>query len=238
MGCDIHLFVEQRNGGGWRSADAWKQDEDEPLRKRVDYRDALYHDRNYSLFAILADVRNGYGFAGVDTGEGFVPISDPRGLPDDSSVEVKAESDSWDGDGHSHSYFTVAELLAYDWTRITRKRGVLTLVQYVRWNRWGRTEGEQPKEWCGDKMGGNTTIVDDGGAVQERLKPIIQDYNLRTDEQIDAALQRAGVGYTDVRCTWGVPYYQTCETFWSRTIPRLLRLGKPDDVRIVFWFDN
>lgn len=48
----------------------------------------IYHDRNYDVFGMLADVRNGSGFAGVDTGDGFVPIDVPRGLPDDLSAEV------------------------------------------------------------------------------------------------------------------------------------------------------
>jgi hypothetical protein len=43
--------------------------------------------RNYDWFAILADVRNGRGFAGVSTGEGFNVTAMPKGLPDDISDE-------------------------------------------------------------------------------------------------------------------------------------------------------
>ena len=46
------------------------------------------HDRHYDVFAILADVRNGYGFAGVRTGSGFDPIAPGRGLPSDLSQGV------------------------------------------------------------------------------------------------------------------------------------------------------
>jgi hypothetical protein len=46
------------------------------------------HDRVYDVFAILADVRNGYGFAGVTSSSGFDPIAPGRGLPDDLSREV------------------------------------------------------------------------------------------------------------------------------------------------------
>jgi hypothetical protein len=45
--------------------------------------------RNYNLFSILADVRNGVGFAGCKAGEGFEPISMPRGFPVDASPSVK-----------------------------------------------------------------------------------------------------------------------------------------------------
>lgn len=40
-------------------------------------------ERHYQLFSVLADVRNGYGFAGVPTGEWVKPISSPRGIPQD-----------------------------------------------------------------------------------------------------------------------------------------------------------
>lgn len=46
--------------------------------------------RNYDVFSILANVRNGYGFAGVVTSSGFNPITSGRGIPDDLSDEVRA----------------------------------------------------------------------------------------------------------------------------------------------------
>jgi len=60
--------------------DRWRE-----KRRRFEW----YGDRNYNAFAILADVRNGYGFAGCDTGDGFVPISTPKGFPDDMCEEVR-----------------------------------------------------------------------------------------------------------------------------------------------------
>lgn len=72
-------------------------------RVRVDRREPCYRchgnkiihpewlkDRNYDVFAILANVRNGTGFAGIKTSSGFDPIDTPRGLPDDLSAEVVA----------------------------------------------------------------------------------------------------------------------------------------------------
>lgn len=81
--------------------------------------DWAYDGRNYNLFAMLADVRNGRGFAGVYTGEGFNPIADPKGAPSDMSSEIKSACEYWEGDGHSHSWFTVKELLDYDWEQDT-----------------------------------------------------------------------------------------------------------------------
>jgi hypothetical protein len=45
--------------------------------------------RGYDVFAILGNVRNGTGFAGVKTSSGFVPISDGRGIPDDLSPQIR-----------------------------------------------------------------------------------------------------------------------------------------------------
>ena len=133
MGCDIHICIEAWSERetfrtlfkgdrrlllprGWSCVNEWKDEEDEsryPL---------TWCHRNYNLFAILADVRNGIGFAGIDTGEGFIPISAPKGLPDDVTAEVKQWSDGWGVDGHSHSFLTLAEIFEFDWTRTTKCR--------------------------------------------------------------------------------------------------------------------
>lgn len=110
MGCDIHLFVETRN----HDTGAWELRSDAPR----------LHHRNYAVFAILANQRNG---------EGFTPISEPRGLPPDVSnalaaihandvaeepdeskedADGEAYGDYWVGD-HSFSWLTLAELLEW-----------------------------------------------------------------------------------------------------------------------------
>ena len=95
MGCDIHLIAEVRNGNGtWHLVPNF----DRPCDRceatghypdgRACYRckgeghlvDDHYSDRSYDVFAMLADVRNGSGFAGVVTGEGFLPLA-LRGYP-------------------------------------------------------------------------------------------------------------------------------------------------------------
>lgn len=109
MGCDIHFYVERQEADRWITCDTWEQEDDAlrvPHKKK-----AFYSNRNYDLFAILADVRNG---------EGFNPIAPPRGVPEDCCEEYRAAVERWSGDGHSHSFFTVAELMAYDWTQCTR----------------------------------------------------------------------------------------------------------------------
>lgn len=234
MGCDIHFYVERLENGKWVSADKWTPNEyaggeGEP-ETEVKYEDCFCSERNYNLFAILADVRNGSGFAGCDTGDGFVPISKPRGLPDDVSEQVNADATRWDGDGHSHSWLTVEELLAYDWTQTTRRRGYLTADEYWRWNKWDRKEGESPQSYSGDVVGGSVRKVTEK-QMQRLLQPFGQQWE--AEEQIKQELDSV-----HCQCEWEQPYYKAVRHFLSDTMPRLWRLGKPEEVRCVFWFDN
>jgi len=113
MGCDIHLFVEVNNNGKWESVDEWTENDG---YIHVSYENRLYTDRNYSMFALLANVRN-Y--------QGIKPICQPKGLPSDVSDEVKAYSESWGEDGHSHTYFTLKELLEIDWNETIKEAGYM-----------------------------------------------------------------------------------------------------------------
>lgn len=84
MGCDIHLYVEKKNSEGkWELlkgknpmisfyedllSDCNDEDRKQQYKKEIDsytkkepetYEGWLYDGRNYRLFSILADVRNG-----------------------------------------------------------------------------------------------------------------------------------------------------------------------------------
>ena len=234
MGCDIHFYVERLVDGKWVTADRWSPDEyagdegEPPLQ--IAYEDRFYSGRNYSLFGILADVRNGRGFAGIDTGNGFVPIDDPRGLPENACAEVKADSDRWGGDGHSHSWFTVAELLAYDWTQVTKHRGFVDAAEFWKWNRWNRQRSESPESYCGDIGGGGIRKV-----IEAEMLHLLEPYGKDWSAQ---ELIKKDLGSVYCQAEWEQPYYKLVRSFWSDTVPRLLRLGTPEAVRIVFWFDN
>lgn len=60
----------------------------------------IYENRNYGLFAFLANVRgiNPHGFG------------EPRGLPTDVSKAVEELAENWGMDGHSHSWISLAEI--------------------------------------------------------------------------------------------------------------------------------
>lgn len=231
MGCDIHLYVERRSNRSWESVEEWEL-EDGDLN--VPYVKRFYTSRNYDLFAILANVRNGRGFADTITGEGFNPISEPKGLPEDVSYQVRAVSSRWGEDGHSHSYLTLRELFDYDWTQTVTQYGVLSAGEYYRWSWWGRSHGERPQSWSGGVFGGAVKNVSEQkmDCLIQEAKTKLNDRNPSTEE-IEKALPNY---YT--RAQWDVPYYKCVTEFWGEVIPRLLRYGKPEDVRIVFWFDN
>lgn len=217
MGCDIHLYVERRENGRWVSADIWtpnkyaKYEGEPPVA--VEYENRVYTGRNYDLFGILANVRNGRGFAGIKTGEGFNPISPPRGLPEDVSPEVKAESDRWGVDGHSHSHFTVAELDAYDWHQTTRHEGVVDALNFYIW----RAEGK-PRAWSGDVTGTRVTHI--------------------SNEEMARRIDDGWAEGCYTRVMWQEPYHISADKFYTTTLPRLREMGAPEGVRIVFWFDN
>jgi hypothetical protein len=106
MGCDIHFYVEKKVEGKWqpvKGPNRWYKKFDG--EGRLSLEGWAYSGRNYSLFALLADVRS-YGEENA--------IDDPRGVPNDMSDTLEEAYQRWDGDGHSHSYFTVSELKEHE----------------------------------------------------------------------------------------------------------------------------
>lgn len=102
MGCDIHLYFERKEGARWR-----------PIRSESPilynhFSDIFEWDcgRNYTLFSLLAGVRNR---------DDIFPFKEPVGLPDDLSDEIDASSTEWSGDAHNHTWYYINELDCQDW---------------------------------------------------------------------------------------------------------------------------
>jgi len=236
MGCDIHTNVEVRQpDGSWKNFHAWNKEDD-----YLSPENELLSNRNYDLFAILADVRNGRGFAGVKTGEGFNPIFEPRGVPEDASPEYRAWAEQWDGDGHSHSWVTVAEMMAYDWTQTTQKVGVVSLQEWAQYKVNG-----SPSSWAGNVMGKGIrhfSIAEVEGAFLSSKMDIWKIYH--ADEtamtRFKEELSKEGLPFREAFTTvrWKIPYYRAGRELLSEVLPQLWRLGKPEDVRLCFFFDN
>ncbi|MGV8026223.1 MAG: hypothetical protein AB2L18_06690 [Anaerolineaceae bacterium] len=200
MGTDIHLAAEYYKDGCWHLSNV-----------------ELPNDRNYRAFAILANVRNGCTFAGFDTGDFIIPISDPRGLPDDMSEELRALLDSeeeepdwqsdeeqltsflndeqqehlWLGD-HSFSWVTLQELMNYDLDQPVTLRGMVSPEAAQRWQEYG----EPPI--------------------------VVAGYSSQPDW---------------VHLQWHRPLRESAPLIQC-LIAALIPLGDPPDVRLVFGFDN
>lgn len=103
MGCDIHAFAEVREKKKWIKLDD-RFENDYPKSMKCEWCEKVSEvtsDRNYDLFGLLAGVRGD-----IDIEE----ISPPKGIPEDASHGYLHKVEYWDGDCHSHSYFTLKEL--------------------------------------------------------------------------------------------------------------------------------
>lgn len=205
MGCDIHLFVEAKNP----ETGKWEHRPDAPQ----------YDRRNYNVFAILADVRNGYGFAGVVTGKGFNVIAQPRGIPGDISPKVAKANDDWSGDGHSHSFLILKELLDFNWEQTTQHQGVVSAKEYE----YAKATGK-PQSWAGGVWGPRIQHVSN-----EEMDVIIAN-NEATEEHYTVFL-------------WEESYKDSADDFYFEFLVALKDFAATkellsEDIRIVFWFDN
>lgn len=162
MGTDIHTVaqIKDRNGK-WETvaeniANEW---------------------RSYHSYAVLANLRNGHGFAGSDTGEEWEYISEPRGFPDDfeetnyEHIYGFDKHKKWMGD-HSHSWVTLKEIkdkLEYYSGKKYEVHGIVEVEKYRR-----LLEGVEPDEWCSGISGPDIVVVDENNinetATHVRIK--------------------------------------------------------------------
>lgn len=104
MGCDIHCNLEYRRNtkSAWYDIDLYKKNkyfgEDESNEPEY-WKVALYNERSYFLFGLLAGVRNRM----------VEPIKQPRGIPEDVSESVKNCYEKYT-DYHTPSWYTLYEL--------------------------------------------------------------------------------------------------------------------------------
>lgn len=158
MGTDIHGVWQAKKGGCW-----------------VDVESTWEQDRHYFLFSWLADVRNGYGFAGSKTYEPVKPISEPKGLPADFELEdgeyhkttieaidprrreyldnyEEGNPKAWLGD-HSHSWLTADEIMEAKRPTDIVQSGVLSIEKYKAWDKHS-----VPESYCSGVSGQNIVV--------------------------------------------------------------------------------
>lgn len=222
MGCDIHSVLQIKKSGIWEIVKA---------RPGGDHRD-------YDSFAVMADVRNGYGFAGVSTGEGWPFITKPRGFPedfekllnDDRELPVpkwqynfqkdtdEFEDALWMGD-HSFSWLLLSEIEEFLEKKIIGRQytshGVVDWDEYVRMKEESTTK---PKRWCGG-VGGPSVVV------------------------ITKAAADSGAVGSHVQMSWqtdAISELRTLQKYLKEMRAVLMQTAgaTSDDVRLVFGFDN
>ena len=185
-------------------------------------------DRHYQLFAVLAGVRNGRGFAGIPTGEAVTPIAEPRGLPSDFAMDDDAHPlatvehmdpgrrkyhqadeklEQWMGD-HTHSWLTGSEMLAWaEKAPKVVKTGVLDRAVYEAWDGASR-----PPSYCGGISGRDVVLVNDNAVEKERTP-----------------------NWTHIQCTWQSDLRVELAYFFDE-VARLV--AEHGDARFVFGFDS
>ena len=173
--------------------------------------DYKLHSRNYYWFAILANVRN-YN--------DLTPIDDPRGLPADISEEVRKMADQWESDGHSHSWFTLRELLEYNFDEETVElKGYVSHRQFAQYLETGKADF-----FIGYIS--DSSIIVSNGEMKQKCMGIGTEFNGRKFPYI-------------TQVSWREPYSEAVgKEYIDRIMNKLKTYGEPDKVRIVFWFDN
>lgn len=237
MGTDIHMACEVRRNGKWELVknkvfkNSWYRPDSEYSWAQEEYTNIPYDSRCYNLFAILADVRNGRGFAGCRIGEGFNPISEPKGYPDDMCDELNGDINYDDYDEragflsneHSASWLNLKELLDYDWNQMHRNYGCVCEDTY----RDFVMKGLHPNSWSGG-VGGSSIVH----LSEAEMVDLIQGRYPREE----------GKRYYTERYFIAQTYKDTSGGFYDNVIPVLQRLvpdgGTTEDVRLVFDFDS
>lgn len=202
MGCDIHFHTEVFDGNEWQRAKeklvdgpcGWKEDA------------YTYDGRNYDLFSILAGVR------GAES-----PLSEPRGVPEDASSEVSKAYTDWDLDAHSASWFTLKELLEFDWSgRFSARERWVDSITYEAWDKKG-----YPPSSCGGAYGQG-----------------IVSYTREEYEALKAANEIEPSDRAYIIMSFDLTYGDTSESF-QEMLQRCKELHSDHEkVRFVFWFDN
>lgn len=99
MGCDIHTIIQIKKQNKWETL----------LKEEI----AEFDDRNYTTFAVLANVRNSFNLKHFEV----------KGLPTDMESHLIKFSEEEDDvldfdceDYHSHNYITLKEFKEFDYT--------------------------------------------------------------------------------------------------------------------------
>jgi hypothetical protein len=238
VGCDSHVYIEVKGRNGrWGLREDKERYRARRDRENLDYNEMrdLWHpaveyltDRNYRLFAALADVRN--------SGDSIKPLFPNRGVPLDASKAALKRLDCCDY--HSHTYFTLQELMDVDWDEhcCAMKYGLLA-DEYLEW----KETGEIPEK------------ADEYPFVRSRFWDKEPFHREVSEEEMTLLLLADGPKKLVRKLTFykkkkerGGPYvgvyqltsYRRLLPGLPEIIPSLAEMGPPQRVRVLIAFDN
>jgi hypothetical protein len=179
----------------------------------------LYSGRNYDRFAVLADVRNHHGCN---------PIDHPRGVPDDASYNVRKENERWGMDGHSHSWFSLQELDAFNWDAVAWRE-----ERFVGTRRFSADKDQYAPE----RHVFAHAIARHGvrvGAARIGLLNILLDAEIVNPLVAKAELTHHHTQRVPVTYKEALNWHDDCLPALRKLAPK----GDASKIRVVFWFDN
>lgn len=216
MGTDIHYIVQKKTDKLWETIDT-----------------DLDLNRHYLLFAVIAGVRNGSGFAGVSTHDPIVPIAKGRGLPvrivsdwfDEVpntvfgyEVEPEYKTGSYSLGEHSFNWLLGSEIL--NWFKEEHginMQGVVSREDYFKMKYSGETV---PENYCGDILGKNIFIYNEMAEVL----PFSLVNGFRHNERI-----------THVRIQWEESVNESI-SYFKDAIQKLV--DEHGEIRLIMGFDS
>jgi len=252
MGCDSHPVIEkQQKSGKWIAVNSKRRYHNmiygrklregigndqkvlEQRRKVIEEAFATKHgqavqvlsNRDYTMFAVLADVRN----------DGIAPLFAGRGMPEDASNFTKKDMPE-DSDYHSHTFFTVQELLDTDWDAqaCSRGRAILFADQYVEWKETGIVPAAAQEYSYGDDA--KTREVS-----EEEMTMLLMSNDVKKLVRMPGKKYRRSeelIRYGPYVTVEAPRSYRAIVPGLVGIIPDLQKLGKPDKVRVCIAFDN
>lgn len=196
---------------------------------RPSYMNAL-SNRNYTLFGILSGVR-------------WRPVKDlfgHRGMPKDASKATVKEL--VDGDNHSHTYFTLQELLNTDWDAVACHEEMAYFAdQFVHW----KDTGEIPTDldeatyighrghWHKDLKALHRQVTEEEMTLLLLTAPIKKLVRFRKNK-LGGGKERVGT-YVSILSP---RTYRDLVPDFVNSIEDMKALGPPDRVRVVIAYDN
>lgn len=189
-------------------------------------RDEWFSERNYIVFAVLGNVRNGRGFAGIYSHEPLPYLSDSAGFPDDMADET-IEWFARRGGDHSDTWVNLRDVLTYDWNQTVHKSGVLTLGDWAEYRANGL-----PQSWSGEISGGTVTHVNPSEMDDylARYRAVHGAEPGRFSAEVDGVMPVT-------RLQWGHPLGNFASHFLERMRMLAMQVGEAP-TRLIFNFDS